>query len=46
MPRTLGSRRIAHRLAADAGLLVVAAAFALPWPGWSCRPSTRTRASR
>ncbi|BAC70531.1 sugar ABC transporter permease [Streptomyces avermitilis] len=30
MPRTPASRRTAHRLAADAGLLVVAAAFALP----------------
>ncbi|MEW2403225.1 carbohydrate ABC transporter permease [Streptomyces sp. NPDC046862] len=30
MPRTLNSRRTAHRLAADAGLLAVAAAFALP----------------
>ncbi|MFJ6650437.1 carbohydrate ABC transporter permease [Streptomyces sp. NPDC091290] len=30
MPRTLSSRRSSHRLAADAGLLVVAAAFVLP----------------
>ncbi|MEU6547147.1 carbohydrate ABC transporter permease [Streptomyces sp. NPDC046859] len=30
MPRTLSSRRASHRLAADAGLLVVAAAFVLP----------------
>ncbi|MFF5481544.1 carbohydrate ABC transporter permease [Streptomyces sp. NPDC012935] len=30
MPRTLSSRRTSHRLAADAGLLVVAAAFVLP----------------
>ncbi|MFJ8789560.1 carbohydrate ABC transporter permease [Streptomyces sp. NPDC102462] len=30
MPRTLGSRRTRHRLAADAGLLVAAVAFALP----------------
>ncbi|MET7917109.1 carbohydrate ABC transporter permease [Streptomyces avermitilis] len=30
MPRTPASRRTAHRLAADAGLLVVAASFALP----------------
>ncbi|MEU6605681.1 carbohydrate ABC transporter permease [Streptomyces shenzhenensis] len=30
MPRTLAARRTRHRLAADAGLLVVAAAFALP----------------
>ncbi|MEU9369393.1 carbohydrate ABC transporter permease [Streptomyces avermitilis] len=30
MPRTPASRRTAHRLAADAGLLLVAAAFALP----------------
>ncbi len=30
MPRTLPSRRTTHRLAADAGLLAVAAAFVLP----------------
>ncbi|MGN9760695.1 carbohydrate ABC transporter permease [Streptomyces sp. SD31] len=30
MPRTLSSRRTTHRLAADAGLLAVAAAFVLP----------------
>jgi multiple sugar transport system permease protein len=30
MPRSLSSRRTSHRLAADAGLLAVAAAFALP----------------
>ncbi|RZB16586.1 carbohydrate ABC transporter permease [Streptomyces sp. F001] len=30
MPRTPSSRRTTHRLAADAGLLVVAAAFSLP----------------
>ncbi|MEU1303967.1 carbohydrate ABC transporter permease [Streptomyces shenzhenensis] len=30
MPRTLAARRTRHRLAADAGLLAVAAAFALP----------------
>ncbi|MDI9831093.1 MULTISPECIES: carbohydrate ABC transporter permease [unclassified Streptomyces] len=30
MPRTLSSRRASNRLAADAGLLVVAAAFVLP----------------
>ncbi|MBT2421612.1 carbohydrate ABC transporter permease [Streptomyces sp. ISL-22] len=30
MPRPLSSRRTTHRLAADAGLLAVAAAFALP----------------
>ncbi|ELS56539.1 carbohydrate ABC transporter permease [Streptomyces viridochromogenes] len=30
MPRTLPSRRTTHRLAADAGLLAVAAAFTLP----------------
>ncbi|MFE9608756.1 carbohydrate ABC transporter permease [Streptomyces sp. NPDC006012] len=30
MPRPLATRRTRHRLAADAGLLVVAAAFALP----------------
>ncbi|MER6016268.1 carbohydrate ABC transporter permease [Streptomyces bluensis] len=30
MPRTLSNRRTAHRLAADIGLLAVAAAFALP----------------
>ncbi|MET8025780.1 carbohydrate ABC transporter permease [Streptomyces avermitilis] len=30
MPRTPASRRTAHRLAADVGLLLVAAAFALP----------------
>ncbi|MGF0170089.1 carbohydrate ABC transporter permease [Streptomyces sp. Marseille-Q5077] len=30
MPRALSSRRTSHRLAADAGLLVVAAAFVLP----------------
>lgn len=30
MPRTLSSRRTSRRLAADAGLLVVAAAFVLP----------------
>ncbi|MFF4753535.1 carbohydrate ABC transporter permease [Streptomyces sp. NPDC002514] len=30
MPRPLAARRTRHRLAADAGLLVVAAAFALP----------------
>lgn len=30
MPRTLASRRTRHRLAADAGLLVAAVAFALP----------------
>lgn len=29
----LRSRRTGRRLAADAGLLVVAAAFVLPWPG-------------
>lgn len=45
MAHTLSSRRTTRRLAADAGLLVVAAAFVLPWPGWSCPPSTPTRAS-
>jgi multiple sugar transport system permease protein len=44
MPRTLSSRRTTHRLAADAGLLVVAAAFALPL-AWVILSSLDTNAN-
>ncbi|MEU8845893.1 carbohydrate ABC transporter permease [Streptomyces sp. NPDC048564] len=44
MPRTLSSRRTSHRLAADAGLLVVAAAFVLPL-AWVLLSSLDTNAN-
>ncbi|MFC8095799.1 carbohydrate ABC transporter permease [Streptomyces sp. NPDC057301] len=44
MPRTLSSRRASHRLAADAGLLVVAAAFVLPL-AWVLLSSLDTNAN-
>ncbi|MFG2556804.1 carbohydrate ABC transporter permease [Streptomyces sp. NPDC048581] len=44
MPRPLASRRTTHRLAADAGLLVVAATFVLPL-AWVILSSLDTRAN-
>ncbi|MDF3143874.1 MULTISPECIES: carbohydrate ABC transporter permease [unclassified Streptomyces] len=44
MPRTLSSRRTTHRLAADAGLLAVAAAFVLPL-AWVILSSVDTNAN-
>ncbi|MET9833866.1 carbohydrate ABC transporter permease [Streptomyces sp. NPDC006385] len=44
MPRTLSSRRTTHRLAADAGLLAVAAAFVLPL-AWVILSSLDTNAN-
>lgn len=44
MPRTLSSRRTTHRLAADAGLLAVAATFVLPL-AWVILSSLDTNAN-